>query len=198
MYKTILNILLILSLSTLIYLGNILFIEISLFLLIILMTLNKNYFSYLSIIPLIFVNQYSFFIFAFICLFIFLVNKYIKNKIIRNISVFTLSLIFFFYAIYILNIDIVIISLLYTIIVASIIVNSFVKKISNQYLNESLILFVSIISIMHVDKILFLSMFLIIICCEALLYKKFYYIITSFLICSYICSYRRFPLPVCN
>ena len=185
MYKTILNILLILSLSTLIYLGNILFIEISLFLLIILMTLNKNYFSYLSIIPLIFVNQYSFFIFAFICLFIFLVNKYIKNKIIRNISIFTLSLIFFFYAIYILNIDIVIISLLYTIIVASIIVNSFVKKISNQYLNESLILFVSIISIMHVDKILFLSMFLIIICCEALLYKKYYYIITSFLICSY-------------
>ena len=94
MFQKSLHLLLILALTSLIYLGNTTLINISLFLLITLTIINKNYYSFLSIIPLFFIKQNSIIIFVIFWLSLLFVTTKIKKKTYRNYSVLLISFVF--------------------------------------------------------------------------------------------------------
>ena len=146
MLQKILQILLILSLSLLIYLGNITLININLFLLIILSTLNKNYFSLFTIIPLFFINKTLFVIFAFLWILLFLVNKFIKKHLLKNISIILISVIYFSYELLINKTNTQIILFLFLILSTLLLINILNISLSKRVVTEVLILSLSILN----------------------------------------------------
>ena len=185
MLQKILQILLILSLSLLIYLGNITLININLFLLIILSTLNKNYFSLFTIIPLFFINKTLFVIFAFLWILLFLVNKFIKKHLLKNISIILISVIYFSYELLINKTNTQIILFLFLILSTLLLINILNISLSKRVVTEVLILSLSILNLGNINIYYFLFLYLILMLIQGIKTNKPYYLITSFLITCY-------------
>lgn len=185
MLQKILQILLILSLSLLIYLGNITLININLFLLIILSTLNKNYFSLFAIIPLFFINKTLLLIFSFLWILLFLVNKFIKKNLLKNISITLISVIYFAYELLINKTEVQMVLFLFLILSVLLLINILNISLSKRIVTEVLILSLSILNLSFINIYYFLFLYLILMLIEGIKTNKPYYLITSFLITCY-------------
>lgn len=184
MQQKILNILLTITLISIIYISNFQ-IQLSLFLLIIFSTLNKNYYSYLSIIPLIFINTNLFFVFMLLEFILFIISFKIDNKMLKNSSTILIIFLYYLYLILIQKIPITFIPLLSLSILPAIILDTFGKTENKVYITELLVLSISIININHINPYLFLSLYLLTTILLSLSKEKPYYIITSFFIMCY-------------
>ena len=184
MQQKILNLLLTITLISIIYISNFQ-IQLSLFLLIIFCTLNKNYYSYFSIIPLIFINTNLFFIFLLLEIILFIISLKIENKILKNSSIILIVFLYYLYLILIQKSTIPIISFLSLSILPAIILDTFKKSETKEYINEVLVLAICIINIRYINPYIFLSLYLITTISVSLSKEKPYYIITSFFIMSY-------------
>lgn len=185
MLKKTFQLLLILSSSILIYLGNPILININIFLLIILLTLSKNYFTLLSIIPLFFINQNSFFLFTVIWALLFLTNSKIKKTVIKNISTLIISFIYFIYELFINKIDLIIILPLLLILSAALILSFIKKPLLKEVAPTLFILCVSILNINYINQYVFLIIFTIFIITESLSNNNHFYLISTFFITVY-------------
>lgn len=181
MQQKILNILLVTTLTALIYISN-LQLQISLFLLIIFCSLNKNYYSYLSIIPLIFINSNLFFVFLVLLLIIAFITIKIENKKIKNSSLMLIIFLYYSYLIFIQKSNTLFVYYLSLTILPALLLDTFKKGVNVQYVNELLILTIFILNLKYTNPYILLTLYTVSIGCVALLYTKPYYIITSFFI----------------
>lgn len=185
MQRKILNILLTLSITTLIYLGNEKLIEINIFIFILLSTLNKNYYSYLVIIPLSIINPNILLINIIFVLFLGFCSYKINNKKIKNSSILMLSLLFYSYQIFINKMDLNLVYLILLTTLPIILVDSFTTKSISDYVNEMILLCISILTVSYILPLTFFILFSTSTISISFLYNKNYYLITVFFICIY-------------
>lgn len=184
MQQKILNILLAVSLVTVIYMSKTQ-LQLSLFLLIIFMTLNKNYYSYFSIIPLIFINTNLFFIFLALEIILLIISEKIKKKTYKNSAIILIIALYYTYLIVIGKTEIKFLLFLSLIIIPIIIIDTLKILDTKDYINELLILSIFVINVVCLNQYLLLILYLITILTISLITKKPYYIITSFLLMGY-------------
>ena len=132
MFQKLLQLLLILSITTLIYLGNTLLLNVSLLMLIVLTMINKNYYSFLSIIPLFFINPNAIIIFSVIYLILLFASLKVSKSVYRNLIFVLLTSVFVIYEITINNTDLKIGIYVLLIIFICIFINMFVERLSKQ------------------------------------------------------------------
>ena len=184
MLQKILNTIFALTLSTIIYLSSNQ-LDISIFFLIILSTLNKNHFAYFSIIPLFFINSNLFLVFLAIEILLFTIDILTTNKKTKNFSILICILIFYTYLLLVNkeNFNRVIITLFTLLPIIAL--DTFKRGINNEYIDEILLLCIVILNIPYVNIYLMLFLYTILMISLALLYLKPYYIFTSFFIVIY-------------
>lgn len=185
MITKILHLLLILSSSILIYLGNTSILTVNIFLLIVLSTLNKNYFSLLSIIPLFFINKNVFLLFIFIWILLFISNRYIKKNITKNMSTLLVCLTYFCYELFIIEINPAIILSILTITSLLLILNLCNETLSKNTNTSIFILCISVLNLGYISTYVFLILYTIFIVVQSIENNKSYYLISSFFITIY-------------
>lgn len=185
MFQKILQILLVVFSSLLIYFGNNYLYSTSLFLLIVVFTLNKNNFSLISIIPLFFLNEILFYIFLIFSVIIGYLFYILKNNTYKRLSLICISIILLTFDYFILKNQFEFIKYSFIIMLLLLVVDCIKTIDNNQIKFNVLILCLSVINLPMIPYYFFIPIYLFLIIAECLYYKKSYYIFTSFLICIY-------------
>lgn len=182
MTKHILHALLVILSSILIYITQNHYLLISLFFIVLISTLNKNYFSIISIIPLFFINQSFFFVYLifYVLLLITTIKINQKKYKIPAYLISTFSLILSLYFLREFNWIILVISLFISIIF--ILTNELVKIRKKQILYEALMLILFSLNVIEINKIFYIILFTLYIVIHSIINNKSYYIFTSFFI----------------
>ena len=185
MKRNFIDVLLVALSSFLIYFGNPLVLEINLFLLILLTLLNNNYYSVLSLIPLIFINPELFFIFLIIYVSLSFVNHQIKNRYYKNLSIATLSLAYIILGRMLIYDSTTFMMFQVCLITPAIAINTFNLNNSKFIKSEILILSLSLLNIVYINPYLYLLLYMIFIFITINTYNTYFYIFTAFLITIY-------------
>lgn len=185
MRKNFIDIMFTFSATALIYFGNHEILDYNIFLLILITTLSGNYFSFLSLIPLCFISTNLFFTFLIIYVMMSFVNWQIKNRYYKYASFILVSagyLIYSFFFIYTL----IPFLMFQVILIFSIIILNTIKISNKNFINsEVLILSLSILNIRIINPFLYLLIYSSFVFTSITLYKKYYLILTGFLITIY-------------
>ena len=185
MLQKILNLLLILSTSTLVYISNTNLINVSIFLLIFLTLLNKNHYSLISIIPLFFINKTAFVILLITWVMLYIITNKIINKYIKSGGFLITGIIFLCYELLINSINYKIILMLFSILIIIILIYLFQNKLSKITNVNIIFLTLSIINLQHINIYIFILLYIIFLIYEILTFNECYYIATAFLITIY-------------
>ena len=185
MRHQILDILLIILLSVLIYFGNTSLLSTSLLILTLITLLNKNYYSILTIIPLFFINELLFFAFIILYTSIMYLNKVMSKDVYKNLSVYLITIIFFAFEYFVNNVPLDLVK--YTLIITTLIfvINYLKTTYSKQIKLELLILSLTIINLPIMPAYLFFALYAGILVIELVSYEPTLYIFTAFLITIY-------------
>lgn len=185
MFKNILQIVLIIFTSTLIYLGNSSLYSTSFFFLLLVLTLNKNKYSIISIIPLFFLNEILFFTFLIYYIILTYLGFIIKKDIYKRLSTLCISLIVLTFDFFILKNQFEIIKYSFFLLIIIVVIDEIKVADSEQIKLNILILILSLINLPVIQWYLFYIIYSAILSVEILMHKKSYYIFTSFLITLY-------------
>ena len=176
MLKYILQFILVLVSSLLIYLSNNYFIVTSLFFLIIIFTLNKNPFTLLSIIPLFTINQNLFFVYLLFYILLYVTEKkiYKKKYKIPSFILIVLSTTLITYILVEYDYRIIIMSLVLSI--ALILLNISLIKDKNSISNEVIMLILFSLNTTAINLLIYTILFTCFIISSSIKYKTKYYL----------------------